>query len=96
MKLIFLVYNVVIESKIMEELEKAKVKAYTKIPSIHGAGTHSAPHLDTHVWPEVNHGLFIAVEEEKKDEVLNRMKELKSIYKKEGLKMFVLPLEEAI
>jgi nitrogen regulatory protein PII len=96
MKLIFVVYNVVIESKIMEELEKAKVKAYTKLPSIHGAGTHSAPHLDTHVWPEVNHGLFIAVEEEKKDEVLNRMKELKSIYKKEGLKVFVLPLEEAI
>jgi len=96
MKLIFVVYNVVIESKVMEELEKAKVKAYTKLPSIHGAGTHSAPHLDTHVWPEVNHGLFIAVEEEKKDEVLNRMKRLKSIYKKEGLKVFVLPLEEAI
>ncbi|NIM02922.1 hypothetical protein GTN66_02055 [bacterium] len=96
MKLIFLVYNVVIESKVMEELEKVKVKSYTKLPSIHGAGTHSAPHLDTHVWPEVNHGLFIAVEEEKKDEVLNRMKELKSIYKKEGLKVFVLPLEEAI
>lgn len=96
MKLIFVVYNVVIESKVMEELEKAKVKAYTKLPSIHGAGTHSAPHLDTHVWPEINHGLFIAVEEEKKDEVLNRMKELKSIYKKEGLKVFVLPLEQAI
>jgi len=96
MKLIFLVYNVVIESKIMEELEKAKVKAYTKLPSIHGAGTHSAPHLDTHVWPEMNHGLFIAVEEEKKDEVLDRMKELKSIYKKEGLKVLVLPLEEVV
>jgi len=96
MKLIFLVYNVVIESKVMEELEKAKVKVYTKLPSIHGAGTHSAPHLDTHVWPEMNHGLFIAVEEEKKDEVLDRMKELKSIYKKEGLKIFVLPLEEVV
>jgi len=96
MKLIFLIYNVVIESKVMEELEKAKVKSYTKLPSIHGAGTHSVPHLDTHVWPEVNHGLFIAVEEEKKDEVLDRIKKLKSIYKKEGLKVFVLPLEEVV
>lgn len=96
MKLIFLIYNVVIENKIMEELEKANVKSYTKLPSIHGVGTHSAPHLDNNVWPGVNHGLFIAVEEEKKEEILKRMKELKSTYEKEGLKVFVLPLEEVL
>lgn len=96
MKLIFLVYDIVIENKVMEELEKAEVKAYTKLPSVHGVGTHSAPHLDSHVWPGINQGLFIAIEEEKKDEVLNRMKELKSMYEKEGLKVFVLPLEEVI
>jgi len=96
MKLIFLVYNVVIENKVTEELKKAEVKAYTKIPLIHGAGTHTVPHLNTHVWPSINQGLFIAIEEEKKDEVLNRMKKLKSIYKKEGLKVFVLPLEEVL
>jgi len=96
MKLIFLVYDVVIENEVMEELKKAEVKAYTKLPSVHGAGTHSVPHLDSHVWPGINQGLFIAIEEEKKDRVLNRMKELKSIYKKEGLKIFILPLEEVI
>ncbi|MCJ7646420.1 hypothetical protein MUO65_05925 [bacterium] len=96
MKLIFLIYNVVIENKIMEELEKANVKSYTKLPSIHGVGTHSAPHLDSHIWPGVNHGLFIAVEDEKKEEILKRMKELKSTYEKEGLKVFVLPLEEVL
>ncbi|MBA7470216.1 hypothetical protein ES707_05494 [subsurface metagenome] len=96
MKLIFLIYNVIIENKVMEELEKAEVKAYTKLPSIYGVGTHSLPHLDSHVWPGINHGLFIAVEEEKKNEVLSRMKELKSMYKKEGLKVFVLPLEEVL
>ncbi|MFB0527601.1 MAG: PG0541 family transporter-associated protein [bacterium] len=96
MKLIFLVYNVVIENKVMEELEKAEVEAYTKLPSVHGAGTHSVPRLDSHVWPGINQGLFIAIEEEKKEEVLSRMKKLKSMYEKEGLKVFVLPLEEVI
>lgn len=96
MKLIFLIYNVIIENKVMEELEKAEVKAYTKLPFIHGVGTHSLPHLDSHVWPGINQGLFIAIEEEKKDEVLKRMKELKSTYEKEGLKVFVLPLEEVL
>jgi len=95
-KFIFLIYNVVIENRVMEELEKAGVKTYTKLPSIHGVGTHSVPHLDSLIWPGVNHGLFIAVQEEKKDEILNRMKELKSIYEKEGLKIFVLPLEEVL
>jgi nitrogen regulatory protein PII len=80
----------------MEELEKAGVKAYTKLPRIHGVGTHSLPHLDSHIWPGVNNGLFIAVEEEKKDEILNRMKELNSTYEKEGLKVFILPLEEVL
>jgi restriction endonuclease len=65
MKLIFLIYNVVIENKVVEELEKAGVKAYTKLPSIYGVGTHSVPHLDSLIWPGVNHGLFIAVEEKK-------------------------------
>jgi len=96
MKLLFIIYNVVIESKIMEELEKAKVKCYTKIPSIQGVGSHSVPHLDTLIWPEVNHGLFIGIEEEKKNEILNRMEKLKSQYEKEGLKVFVLPIEELL
>jgi len=96
MKLIFLICNVAIESVVMEELKKAGLKAYTKLPRIHGVGIHSVPHLDSHIWPGVNHGLFIAVEEEKKDEVLGRMKELKSTYEKEGLKVFVLPLEEVL
>ena len=96
MKLIFLIYNVVIENEVMEELEKANVKSYTKLPSIHGAGTHSVPHLDSHIWPGVNHGLFIGVEDEKKEEILKRIKELKSTYEKEGLKVFVLPLEEVL
>ena len=96
MKFIFLIYNVVIENKVVEELEKIGVKAYTKLPSVHGVGTHSVPHLDSLIWPGINHGLFIAVEEEKKDEILKRMKELKSTYKKEGLKVFVLPLEEVL
>jgi len=95
-KFIFLIYNVVIENKVLDEIEKAGVKAYTKLPSIHGVGTHSVPHLDSLIWPGVNHGLFIAVEEEKKDEILNRMKKLKSTYSKEGLKIFVLPLEEVL
>jgi hypothetical protein len=65
MKLIFLIYKVVIENKVVEELGKAGVKAYTKPHSIYGVGTHSVPHLDTLIWPGVNDGLFIAVEEKK-------------------------------
>jgi len=96
MKLIFLIYNAVIENKVKDALEKAKVRTYTKLPSIHGVGTHSVPHLDSNVWPGVNNGLFIAVEDERKDEILKRMKELKSIYENEGLKVFVLPLEDVL
>jgi len=96
MKLLFIIYNAVIESKVMEELEKAKIKYYTKIPSLQGVGSHSVPHLDSLIWPEVNHGLLIGIEEERKNGILNRMEKLKSQYEKEGLKVFVLPMEEVL
>jgi len=95
-KFIFIIYNVAIESKVTEVLEKLDIKTYTKINRIHGVGTHSVPHLDTNVWPGVNNAFLIAVEEIVKEKILEEMKKLKVSYRKEGIKIFVIPLEEVI
>lgn len=95
-KMILIVYSAAIESKVMEVLSNQGVKTWTRINRIQGTGTHSAPHLDTHVWPGTNNAVFTAVKDEIRDAVLQGLKELKSHYTKEGLKVFVMPLEEVI
>ena len=94
MKMVFIVFNAAIEDEIMEALGKCCVTNYTKFPDLHGRGGHSDPHLDTHIWPGANHGLLIAVDVIVKDKILKEVKNLKAEYAKEGIKAFVLPVEE--
>ncbi len=95
-KFILIVYNTAIESKIMDTLENLGIKSWTRINRIQGIGTHSVPHLDSHIWPGINNALLIGIEEERGEKLLEGIRELKSIYLKEGIKVFVLPLEEVI
>ena len=96
MKGIFLVFNAAIEEEVMQALEKLGIEYYTKFPDLHGKGRHSDPHLDTYIWPGTNHGLFMALEEIVVEKLLAEIKALKLQYAKEGIKVFVFPLEEVI
>lgn len=96
MKLILLVYNAAIEEEVMESLKEIGVENYTKWDRVLGKGPISGPHFDSDIWPGVNSMLAIAVEDEKKDEIMIKVRELKAkeSLRKEGIGAFVLPLEE--
>ena len=96
MKMIFLSYSAGIEGEVADTLADLGIKYYTKWQDVMGIGKTSGPHLGTHVWPKTNSFLAIAVEEEKVDSLLDKVRELKSTFGKEGIKAFVLPLEEAV
>lgn len=98
MKMVFIVYNAAIEEEMMEALQEIGVENYTKWDRVLGKGKTSGTHLDTDVWPGVNSMLAIAVEDEKKDKIMARVRELKAkeSLRKEGIVAFVLPLEEMI
>ena len=96
MKMIFLSYSAGIEGEITDVLADLGIKYFTKWQDVLGIGNTSGPHLGTHVWPKTNSFLAIAVEEEKVDGLLQKVRELKSTFSKEGVKAFVLPLEEAV
>jgi len=96
MKIIFLVYSAAIECPISSALQKNGAKSYTKIRDVLGVGTHTEPRLDTNVWPGTNHSMFIALEEKKIPQLLKDLKAVKTEYKSEGVKAFVIPLEEIL
>jgi len=98
MKMVLLVYNTAISEEVMKALGEIGVENYTKWDRVLGKGKTSGTHLDSDVWPGVNSMLAIAVEDEKKNEVMAKVKELKSkeSIAGEGIGAFILPLEEMV
>ena len=94
MKVVIICYNVAIGQEVMEALKKTGVKNYTRFERAQGVGDLAGPHLGTNVWPAVNSVMIIALEDEKKDKLIEKIKELRKKLGKEGVKAFVLPLEE--
>ena len=94
MKMVFIMYNIAINDEVMEILKDVGIEYYTRWEMVSGRGQTSGSHLGTHVWPPVNSVLAIAVEDDKKDKLIEKIKEARKKLGKEGIKAFVLPLEE--
>ncbi len=94
MKMVFIMYNIAINDEVMEILKDVGIEDYTRWERVTGCGKISGSHLGTNIWPPVNSVLAIAVEDDKKDKLIEKIKEERKKLGKEGLKAFVLPLEE--
>ncbi|MCK5358787.1 MAG: hypothetical protein KAJ48_10360 [Elusimicrobiales bacterium] len=96
MKIVVIIHNVAIGDEVMEFLEGEGISSYTCWEQVTGKGKISGPHLDSHIWPASNSILAIALKDNQKDKVVLGIKKMKKKFAKEGLKAFVLPLEEEI
>jgi len=96
MKMVWIVYNQAIGEEVDECLKRCGIQNYTKFPTVHGVGQHSGPHMGTHIWPGVNSLLAIACQEDTKDRLLEEVRALKRTFQREGIKAFVLSLEEIV
>jgi len=94
MKMIFIMYNIAINDEVMQILKDVWIEEYTRWERATGCGKTSGPHLGTNVWPAVNSVLAVAVEDDKKDRLIERIKEVRKKLGKGGIKAFVLPVEE--
>jgi len=94
MKMVMISYNEAIDSEVMEVLANCGLQNYTKIMGIFGKGTTSGTHLGNDIWPGRNNILYIACEEKQANQILSCIKELRKKLGKEGIKAFVLPVEE--
>ena len=93
-KMVMIVYNEAMDMEIMEILENCASKNYTKIKGVFGKGTTSGTHLGTDIWPGRNNILYVACKEEEAGQLIACVKELRKKLGEEGVKAFVLPLEE--
>jgi hypothetical protein len=89
MKRVELIANHSVEEDLFEAFEKKGiVKAYTKIPAVHGAG-NSTPKRGDHIWPEENFLLLVFCEEEEAELISQSVSEVKRHFPDEGIKLFI-------
>ncbi len=94
MKMVFIMYNIAIDEEVMQILKHIGIEGYTRWERATGCGKTSGPHLGTNVWPGVNSVLAVVVEKGKKDKLIEQIRVLRQKLGKEGIKAFVLPVEE--
>lgn len=94
MKMVIVVYNEALDNEMMEILENCMLKNYTKITGVFGRGESSGTHLGTDIWPGRNSLLYIACEDKDGRKVIASVKELRKSLGPEGVKAFLLPLDE--
>jgi len=94
MKMVMIVYNEAVDEEVQQTLESCCIEHFTKWQRVLGKGGVSEPHLDSSVWPGVNNVCMTVVEDFKVKTILLKVKELRVKLGKEGIKAFVLPVEE--
>ena len=95
MKMVMIAYNEAIDTEVMEVLGRCGVKNYTKIEGVFGSGEASGIHMGNDIWPGRNSLLYVACEEKQASQILSCVKELRKNLGTEGIKAFILSIEEA-
>lgn len=94
LKMVMITYNEAIDAEVMELLNKCIVKNYSKVVGTFGKGNTSGIHLGDDIWPGRNNILYVACDEKQAKQMLNSVKELRKKLGNEGIKAFILPVEE--
>jgi len=94
MKMVFVVYNVAVNDEVMEMLEQQRVETFTRWEHVTGVGKASGPHLDTHVWPASNCAIATATTDDKAKAIVEAVREMRRTMSAEGVKAFVIPVED--
>ncbi len=92
--MVMLAYNEALDDEVMEMLESCAIKNYTKVTGVFGRGEASGTHLGTDIWPGRNNILYIACEEAAAKKILITVKQARKTLGAEGIKAFLMPLED--
>jgi nitrogen regulatory protein PII len=94
MKAVLIVHNAALDVEVNELLQLVGVESYTKFPNALGRGRRSEPRLNSEVWPGVNCGTLVVVEDDQARAVMESVRRLRETFGSEGVKAFLWTIEE--
>jgi hypothetical protein len=93
MRLLIVVYDHGIDETLMERLEAAGVRHWTKTFDAHGEG-ESGRKMGDQIWPGMNNVLYLQLEDDRVREVAAAIRDLQEAYKlPPGITMWSVPVE---
>ena len=96
MKMVMIICPEKRQKDVRDLIASQDVNAYTELKEVQGEGA-TGKMLGTHVWPDKPVVIFTVVRDEKKDELMTALKECtESLFPREGMRAFVMPVEETI
>ena len=99
MKMVFLVFNEFLNTRVMELLRSVNIDYYTQWSNVHGKGHGTEPHLGKGGFPSTNTVLMIAFEDEQPLQALAvQVTALNTATKRpdDRVRLFQVPLERVV
>ena len=97
MKAVFIAYNQALTEAVNNLLDRRSVKGFTQWADVHGRGSRSGePHFGTHTWPAMNSAILAITQDEQVGPLLKSLHKLDVKAEQQGLRAFVLNIEEMI
>ena len=97
MKAVFIAYNQALTDAVNNILDRRGIKGFTSWEEVHGRGSHTGePHFGSHTWPAVNSAILAITEEAQVKPLLASLKKLDAKAEQQGLRAFVLNVEEMV
>ena len=95
MKAIFISYGQAYNEEIVELLEEAGQRGFTRWEDIGGRGSETGiPHYGNHAWPSMNNAVLAIVEDSKVDTIMEKLRQKDAQSSDLGLRAFVWNIEQ--
>lgn len=97
MKAVFITFNQASYEIIVQIMNRENIRGYTFWENVAGRGSNTGePHLGTHAWPTMNSAIIAMMDDNKVAPFLNQLHELDMQAEAQGLRAFVLNVEQTI
>ena len=97
MKAIFIIFNQASYEMIISIMEREQIHGFTYWDSVAGKGSRTGePHLGSHAWPTMNGAIMTMVEDKKVERFLKLLHKFDMQSEEQGLRAFVLNVEQQI
>ena len=97
MKAIFISFNQASYEMIIHIMEREQIHGFTYWESVAGRGSRTGePHLGSHAWPTMNGAILTMVEDDKVERFMKLLHKFDTQSEEQGLRAFVLNVEQTI
>lgn len=97
MKAIFISFNQAYYESILGIMDRNNIQGFTYWDNVSGRGSKTGePHYGNHAWPTLNGVIWTIIEDEKVERFLKMLHKLDTQSEAQGLRAFVLSVEQTI